>query len=1333
MNRLVKLTIVTFGAVLLLNLAVPQTQNRSSRLRLIPTISDQRMEDIQESPDGTRLLTHDRGFAPRIWEPKTMSLLGIFTHDNSSVDQAEMSRSGKLVITNSHDQVRLWDSKSAKLLVNWGKADWNDDAATRVAISQDDQLVVIAGTSNVYIAKAPKFKLELFASLSELAKNEIFATDVQISADNKFFALASSNAPGIHLYDVETKSLRILKTGTEGNHWSEISPDCKQLLATGSENHAFLIDIATGNTLGTYDHYIGEKGFFPNTLMAALFVGKNLAEFVVCGPTGIMTIYDRTTLKQLRQLKGYSHPIREIRKSTDGLKLATYESIENDDYDALKVWDVTTTKEYTFNRAGLPTAGAFNPDGTIFWVGYVGGSIVRHRLSDGEWDSSTFSAVKVMNRLQFFGDTGFLALSSQDNSTNFYVFDSRKIDLDNYYQTGYELFNKSANGQFALSPAYYKDDDKNEVNAPACWDAVTDKLNTLFFPTTLGTVWLPDNTFIRWSKNTVDLWNPAKIDDPDTKGSEKFVRALLETKNNVRFVIPSKDGTTAIIVTYENENSTTDIVYLVDVATGEYIGGIDPKVFTDNTMFAYHKGKPFLLKTDEKVFAVDPKTVELLWEYVPEYRISQQMEYSEDGSYILFINSDSVTKVNAEDGKIINRVKINSESGFNETESTFSPELNLLSVVVGREVYFFDAKDLTLFSKTNRPDFVTHVEMIPSKNRLVLVDKMEQATIWDINEIRKEPEPTPIGTFVMMINGSWLVMDREGRFDSPDPNNVTGASYVLEWADGLEPISVSQLKSLYYEPGLFGKLTGFNPEPTRAVPDRNTIRLFPDIKLEKSTRNPNRITVTLTDRDEGGIGKTEIYLNNKLIDTKDKTGFININLEDYKTYFLPKAQLPNGQGNILSVVSSNLRGDLKSLPETLDVGIPENLAIPEVNIYGLFVGVGDYAGAKKDLTAPPMDAKKLAEAVGESAERLLPNHVHITTITTDDKEHIPNRQPILDWFAQVATKATSSDIIVVFFAGHGTSQIGDQSGYFFLTAGADPGDVTPAILGVHTISGEDLKVALAKIPASKQVIILDTCHSGAAASDIIKDRASGSDYIRAYESIRDSSGTWLLAGAAADQLSYESRSVDHGLLTYSLLEAIDRVTPDGLRSTPSGELFLDVDRWFNYAATRVESLRNEIGIDGVQKPEVRKGATNQTFDIGVTRETFRGEIGLKAPKPIVLLGTFDQDQEDPLKLEAALSEALKDEPGYKLWLNVAKHPKVFRIAGSYTQDGDKVTLRLFIQQFDADQVRKNLKVIEITGVAQDIPGLVQKIRETIKKELPALSKSIDTPHLAAAG
>jgi WD40 repeat protein len=1331
---------VFLGAALLISAVTPAQLQAPSRLRLIPIVSDQRLEDIQESPDHTRLLTHDRGYAPRLWEPKSMRLLGVLPHKFSPVSQALLSDSGLLIGTISEDEARLWDAKSARVLNSWDGFESKSEKFARIAIAPDDKTVAIAGEKGtIWIARAPLFKLEKLTTLP----GDQPIKDIQFSPDSKLITACAVENPTILTYNISTNNQSTYPGPTEGSAWVEISPDNKQLLVTGLDNQAHLYSIDTQKELKTFEHIIGEKGFAPQTLMAALFVGKDLGEIIVCGSTGTMTIYDRNTFEKKRELTGYSHPIREIRKTKDGLKVATYEDNDySDSYDPLKIYDVETTKEYPFNRAGEPTAGAFNPEGTIFWVGYNSGDIVQHRLSDGEWNTSTISNIRVLNQMRIVPNTGRVFIAPKDNSTNFFAFDAKKVHFDDIYSAGEPNLKVSPNGLFALSPGYFQDENGEDASGLGCWEIATQKNALLFNDSVVGIEWLADNTLINWTDKYVSRWNPALENDPSTEEiNEKFIDVLFEPINRtIRWAKPSDDGAYVLIKSIASEEDDTDYYNVVTVETGNADCYFSDKEYLGPNAFALHKDQPVIVTRQKALVAYDINGSKVLWSVPHTSDIQDDIAYSADGSYLLEISNTKITKYNPQTGEVIESIGLGDTMNEFYLTSYFDKNAQTLAVTKGRQIAFFRTDKLSGIRTITRPDTIIDAQWLSDKNRLVIIDATDQTTIWDTKELLSDEDSKniqPLGTFVLMQStpndptaprNSWLVMDRDGRFDAPDPNKITGASYVLEWDEGLEPIDVSQLKSLYYEPGLFGKLIGFDPEPPRSVPDRKSIRLFPEIKIERSTKNTNRISVTLTDRDEGGVGKTEIYLNSKLIETKDKTGFISINLEDYKSFFLPKAQLPEGHGNILSIVSSNQRGDLKSLPATLDVGIPENLTVPEVNIYGLFVGIGDYAGAKKDLSAPPMDAKKLSEAVGESAERLLPKHVHITTITTDDKTHMPDRQPILDWFADVATKATSSDIIVVFFAGHGTSQIGDKSGYFFLTAGADPGDITPGVLGVHTISSEDLQAALAKIPASKQVIILDTCHSGAAANDIIKDRASGSDYIRAYESIRDSAGTWLLAGAAADQLSYESRSVDHGLLTYSLLEALDRVSPDGLRATPSGELFLDVDRWFTYAASRVESLRNEIGIDGVQKPEIRKGATNQTFDIGVTREQFRGEVGLKPPKPIVLMGTFDEDQEDPLQLEAALSEALKDEPSYKLWLNVTKHPNVFRISGRYTTDGDKVTLRLFIQKFDVSQVRKNLgDPITITGVAQDIPGLVQKIRETIAKELPALTKSSENP------
>ncbi len=1330
-----KLQVVFLGAALILSASVPAQLQQSGRLRLIPIVSDQRLEDIQESPDHTRLLTHDRGYAPRLWEPKSMRLLGVLPHKFSAVTQAILSSSGLLIGTISVDEARIWDAKSARVLNSFDGFESKSEGFAKIAIASDDKTIAIAGQKGtIWIAKAPLFKLE---KLTVLPLNSVIK-DLQFSPNGQFIGASAVENKNILTYDLTNQKQTMLTGPEEGTAWIEFSPDNTQLLATSLDNQAHLFSLSDATETKAFEHIIGDKGTAPQTLMAALFVGQDLSEFLVCGPTGIMTIYDRKTLVEKRKLTGYTHAIREIRKSPDGLKIATYEdNYDEDTYDPLKIYDVVTTKEYPFNRAGGPTAAAFNAEGTVFWVGYENGNIVQHRLSDGEWTTSTISSVRPIHQFRVIPQTGRVVVAPADNPFNFFSFDARKVHIDEIYSAGDFNLESSENGKYVLSPAYLTDEESGQKTYQGCWELSTKKNRILLNDRMNSTVWAPGNIVVASGLKYIATFDPTIDEDTSNDKIDSYIKTYMDLDDQefeIRWVRMSDDGAYIVAcLRSTDENNIDNFIQLIDLKTGDYKETVVTKEFADVDDFTVMNDKNFVLFTNNNVYSYDLSTGKLAWQKTYENDVQHDFKYTSNGTELIHITNIAVEKLNPTTGEQTANLKLGEAGKGFYLETYFESESDLLAIQLGRQIAFINSKDLKPYRTITRPDTIADTQFLAKQNRILITDATEQTTIWDMKAVLTDEDSgqlEPLGSFILMqgtpdkpdsSRDSWLVMDREGRFDAPDPNKVTGASYVLEWDGGLEPVDVSQLKSLFYEPGLFGKLLGFDPEPPRSVPNRKSIRLFPEVQIEKNSKNPNRLNISLTDRDEGGIGKTEIYLNSKLIDTRDKTGLISLNLEEFKPYFLPKAQLPEGKGNILSVVSSNQRGDLKSMPVSIDVGVPENLAVPQVNVYGLFVGIGDYVGSKKDLSAPPMDAKKLAEAIGESSERLLPKHVHITTITTDDKAHLPNRQVILDWFSDVATKATSSDIIMVFFAGHGTSQIGSQTGYFFLTAGADPGEVTPSILGVHTISSEDLKVALAKIPASKQVIILDTCHSGAAASDIVSDRASGSDYIRAYESIRDSSGTWLLAGAAADQLSYESRTVDHGLLTYSLLEALDRVSPEGLRATPSGELFLDVERWFNYAATRVESLRNETGIDGIQKPEVRKGATNQTFDLGVTREQFRGEIGLKPPKPIVLMGTFDQDGEDKLGLETAVSNALNDEPAYKLWLNVAKHPKAFRIAGQYINDNGKVTLRLFIQKLDANQNRTNLKTIVIEGVEQDVPGLVQKIREAINKELPALT------------
>lgn len=152
---------------------------------------------------------------------------------------------------------------------------------------------------------------------------------------------------------------------------------------------------------------------------------------------------------------------------------------------------------------------------------------------------------------------------------------------------------------------------------------------------------------------------------------------------------------------------------------------------------------------------------------------------------------------------------------------------------------------------------------------------------------------------------------------------------------------------------------------------------------------------------------------------------------------------------------------------------------------------------------------------------------------------------------------------MVYLAGHGVTYGGQDGDYYYLTAEASSGNLKDeAIRQQRAVSSQELTEQIKKIPALKQVLILDTCHSGRFSENMAKDRAISSSQIRAYKRMKDRTGLHILAGAAADAVAYESSSYGQGILTYSLLM--------GMRGAAlkDGE-YIDISRLFQYFADRV--------------------------------------------------------------------------------------------------------------------------------------------------------------------
>ncbi|MEO0602770.1 MAG: caspase family protein, partial [Myxococcota bacterium] len=184
----------------------------------------------------------------------------------------------------------------------------------------------------------------------------------------------------------------------------------------------------------------------------------------------------------------------------------------------------------------------------------------------------------------------------------------------------------------------------------------------------------------------------------------------------------------------------------------------------------------------------------------------------------------------------------------------------------------------------------------------------------------------------------------------------------------------------------------------------------------------------------------------------------------------------------------------------------------------------------------------------------------------DDRKQRPSRAALADAFTWL-TQAKPHHTVVVFFAGHGVAHrdpVQDVDDYFYLLPQVEgPGDVERADLRrERTFAAAELAAALNRVPATKRLIILDTCAAGKADLRLAQRREGlSSDARRAHDRAQESTGAWFLAGAAADRASYEASQFGQGILTYTLLE--------GMRGAALSEDQVWVSRLVDHAEKQV--------------------------------------------------------------------------------------------------------------------------------------------------------------------
>lgn len=197
----------------------------------------------------------------------------------------------------------------------------------------------------------------------------------------------------------------------------------------------------------------------------------------------------------------------------------------------------------------------------------------------------------------------------------------------------------------------------------------------------------------------------------------------------------------------------------------------------------------------------------------------------------------------------------------------------------------------------------------------------------------------------------------------------------------------------------------------------------------------------------------------------------------------------------------------------------------------LCVGIDSYESAS-DLFGCVNDANSVKAALERNGDGTLNFSTKILCATSEDS--YITREELKDAIEELFSD--ESEIAVFYYAGHGAY---DALGGYLCTSEVKRAD--------EGLSLHDLMRLVAQSKAQNKVIILDSCHSGFAASSVEMSN---------YSVLHN--GTTILA--ACDEKQYASEENGHGLFTTLLIEALYGGAMNLLGEVSPGSIYSYIDR-----------------------------------------------------------------------------------------------------------------------------------------------------------------------------
>ncbi|HLO55496.1 MAG TPA: caspase family protein [Saprospiraceae bacterium] len=522
-----------------------------------------------------------------------------------------------------------------------------------------------------------------------------------------------------------------------------------------------------------------------------------------------------------------------------------------------------------------------------------------------------------------------------------------------------------------------------------------------------------------------------------------------------------------------------------------------------------------------------------------------------------------------------------------------------------------------------------------------------------------------IYTRLQLTNNDWLIYDKYHRFDG-----TINAINKLYFTCGTEIIDLDQLKDELYVPNLVERIMRGDTIYNKKLSDLDICELMPKVE-EIEDGNTNYIKYKIMPR-KGGLGKTEIYINDKgVVQTlqpqdlrKNGDNFeLWISKKEYQdqNFFLP------GEENIITIKSFTKENNISSRG-SIRIEQDTRRKLPPPNVYAIFIGVNEYKGNGLDLKYASKDAQTLSTTFTSSSNKFFNTKTNVNNVYTYNlcdlacEAGLPEKKKIEKVIQEVGAKSKPNDIVFIFFAGHGQAGKGDDKSFYFLTSDASP-TLAESNLSSVSISSTELKqwVAAERMKAQKLVLVFDACQAAQMISAFNdKDYAFRNETneeekkILEFERMNDKAGMYLLTSSAPDQSSYELDKYGHGLLTYSMLKTIKENT-----NITDQNGYLSINKWFDESIKTLEDIARKDNIQ--QRPDKRTGSD---FTIGIVDDEVRKSVNLGKGK-IIIGRSFFNDPSFTELFEKTLSA--KTENSQFLFNKNRDDNNSYRFGGTYQE------------------------------------------------------------------